>query len=215
MPLPTPILSLALQIVPILVFLVVDALVQDPLWAIGAALAFVVLQAVVTRARGRPFDKFLLLDLGLIGGLGAISLITRNELFFKLKPALLEGVMVPYLVFLAAAREQTLLSYFARYSLGQSSFNPAALPMMRRLLGAMAVLVALHAGLTVLAALRFSKRAWGLISGPGFYVLLIPLLGYVLLLRWHNLARARAAAAAPPPEELPPPRPGPRRRRHH
>jgi len=37
--------------------------VQDPIWAIGAALGFVLIQAAVTRARGRPFDRFMLLDL--------------------------------------------------------------------------------------------------------------------------------------------------------
>jgi len=209
-PLPTPLRSLALQIVPILVFLVVDALVQDPLWAIGAALAFVVLQAAVTRARGRPFDRFLLLDLGLIGGLGVASLISRNDLFFKLKPALLEGVMVPYLGFLAMARERTLLAYFERYAMGQSTVPAAALPMMRRLLGAMAALVAIHAGLTVLAALRFSKRSWGIISGPGFYALLLPLLAYVLLLRWRAARLARRPPEEPPPPAVPP---GLRRRR--
>lgn len=163
MPLPTPLLSLALQTVPILVFLVVDALVQDPRWAIGAALAFVIVQTVLGRARGRPFDRFLLLDFALISGLGTSSLITRDELFFKLKPALLEGVMVPYLGFLALARQRTLLGYFDRFGLGGATPSPAALPLMRRLLGAMAVLVALHAGLTVMAALRWSKQSWGLI----------------------------------------------------
>jgi len=147
----------------------------------------------------------------LIGGLGAASLITRDELFFKLKPALLEGVMLPYLVFLALARERTLLAYFDRYSFGTTTVSPAVLPMMRRLLGAMTILVALHAGLTVLAALRFSKRSWGMISGPGFYALLVPLFAYVLILRWRSAARLRAEAAAPPPAS--PLRPLRRRRR--
>ncbi len=199
MPLPTPFLTLALQIVPIVVFLVVDALVQDPVWAIGSALGFVVVQAVVTRLRGRPLDRFVLLDLALVGGMGAASLLTRNELFFKLKPAILEGVMVPYLLFLALAPERVLLGYFDRFAVG-GGINPVALPRLRQLLGAMGVLVLLHAGLTVLAALLWSKRSWGLISGPGFYAILVPLLAWALIMR---LRRRPAPPEATPPVAMP------------
>ena len=56
-------------------------------------------------------------------------------------------------------------------------------------------------------AKRFYRRRFMLL----FFALLVPLLGYVILLRWRNLARARAQAESP--DE--PPRPtGPRRRRH-
>ncbi len=228
---PSPIRSLLLQVVPILVFLAVDALSDSALLAIGAALAFVSFQTILNRVRGRPFDRFLLLDLALIGGMGAASLITRNELFFKLKPAILEGVMVPFTGFLALAPERILVAYLARYvDLGRSAAAPApargaapelpsarqappapqALPLLRRLLGLMTLLIALHAGLTVFAALRLSKGAWAAISGPGFYAILVPVLGYALLLR----LRARRAAPPPAPEEeARPPRGRLRRRR--
>jgi hypothetical protein len=185
--LPAPLLSLGLQLFPILVFLVVDALVQDALWAIISALVFVVVQTLLSLARGRGFDRFLLLDLVLLGGMGAASLLTKNEVFFKLKPAILEGIMIPYFLFLALGGEKTLTSYFNRYGMNQP-LNPAALPLMRRLIGLMGVLVALHAGLTAVAAIYWSKRAWGLISGPGFYVLLLPLLLWMLYQR-HRARR--------------------------
>jgi hypothetical protein len=197
---PAPIAALLLQVVPILVFLVVDALVQSPEWAIAAALAFVAFQALVNLVRRRPFDRFLLLDLALIGGMGAASLITRSEVFFKLKPAVLEGVMVPFLAFLALAPERILAAWFARYSLAPGAGPaPAALPTLRRLLGLMALLILAHAGLTVWAALAWSRASWAAVSGPGFYAILVPVAGYVLHLRLRARRLARAAAAAPEP----------------
>jgi hypothetical protein len=198
MPLPGPIVALGLQLFPIIVFLVVDAVVQDPLWAIVAALAFVALQAIVTLARGKGFDRFLILDLLLVGGMGAASLLTRNEVFFKLKPAILEVVMVPYLGFLALARESLLLGYFDRYAVGVK-VGAERLPMLRRLLGMMAGLVALHAALVVVAALLWSKRTWGLISGPGFYALLVPLVGWSLAQRLRLRRRALQESEPSPP----------------
>jgi hypothetical protein len=194
--LPGPLLALGLQLFPIVVFLVVDAFVQDPIWAIASALAFVVLQAVLTFVRGKRFDRFLLLDLALVGGMGAASLLTRNELFFKLKPAILEGVMVPYLLFLALAPAALLLGYFARYAVGQT-IRPEALPLLRRLIGLMGAMIALHAALVVIAALYWTKRTWGLVSGPGFYVLLVPLAIWAIVQRLR-LRRARAAAEEEP-----------------
>jgi hypothetical protein len=206
--LPGPLLALGLQLFPIVVFLVVDAFVQDPIWAIASALAFVVLQAVITFVRGKRFDRFLLLDLALVGGMSAASLLTRNELFFKLKPAILEGVMVPYLLFLALAPAPLLLGYFARYAVGQT-IRPDALPLLRRLIGLMGAMIALHAGAVVVAALYWTKRTWGLVSGPGFYVLLVPLAVWAIAQRLRLRRAARVAA-----EELPvaPAPAGPRRR---
>ena len=57
-----PIHLLVLQLLPILVFLLVDALVQDPLWAIGSALIFVAFQTVLNYVRKKKFDPFILID---------------------------------------------------------------------------------------------------------------------------------------------------------
>jgi hypothetical protein len=195
--LPAPVRALLLQVIPILVFLVVDTLAENPLLAIGAALGFVLVQTALNLYRRRPFDRFLLVDLALIGGMGAASLITRNELFFKLKPAILEGVMVPFLGFLAFAPERFLSAYLARYTLAPGSGPAGALPLLRRLLALMAILIVLHAGLTVVAALRLSKGAWAAISGPGFYAILLPVFGYALLLRLRARRAQKLAAEAP------------------
>jgi intracellular septation protein A len=196
MPAPAPARLLLLQLIPLLVFLAVDAFVQNPSWAIGAALGAVAFQAAWTFARERRFDRLILLDVALIGGLGAVSLISRNDLFFKLKPAIMEGVMVPYLAVLALGGERVLGGYLRRYS-AATTIPPPALALMRRLLLLMAALVLVHAGLVTWAAVFTSRRTWGALSGPGFYVMLLPVAGWVLWRR-AKMRRSRPAESDEP-----------------
>ena len=193
---PAPARLLLLQLIPLLVFLAVDTLVKNPAWAIGAALGAVGFQAAWTFARERRFDRLILLDVALIGSLGAVSLISRNDLFFKLKPAIMEGVMVPYLAVLALGGERLLGGYLRRYS-AATTIPPAALALMRRLLLFMTALVLLHALLVTWAALHASRRVWAAISGPGFYVILLPVGVWVLWIR-HRARRARLASTPEP-----------------
>ena len=201
-PTPAPARLLLLQLIPLLVFLAADSLVKNPMWAIVAALGAVAFQAAWTFARERRFDRLVLLDVALIGALGAVSLVSRNDLFFKLKPAILEGVMVPYLLVLALGGEKLLGAYLRRYS-PTATINPAALGLMRRLLLMMTGLVLAHALVVTWAALYASRRAWAAISGPGFYVILVPVAAWVL---WVRL-RARRARVAVSPEPASPAKP--------
>jgi intracellular septation protein A len=183
-----PIHLFLLQLLPIIVFLVVDMFVDDAAWAIGSALCFVGVQTLITWIRKHRLDPMVLVDALLIGAMGAASLISDDELFFKIKPAVIEGLMVPYLLFLALASEKALTAYFDRYAAGVR-IHPAALPMMRKLLMAFAAGVVVHAGVTVWAALALSRQAWGWVSGPGFYVILIPFGIWVLVQRIRNSRR--------------------------
>ncbi|MBN2496918.1 MAG: septation protein IspZ [Deltaproteobacteria bacterium] len=171
-----------LQLLPILVFLVVDGFVADPVWAIGAALVFVVFQSAVLWVRKKKLDPFIAVDAVLVCGMGAVSLLAQDDFFFKLKPAVIEGVMVPYLVFLALAPRRWLDRYFDRY-LDGVQIPEAGFRLMRRLMIFFAAGVLIHAGLVVWAALAWSRQTWGWISGPGFYLLLVPVAGWTLVQR--------------------------------
>jgi intracellular septation protein A len=187
-----PVHLLILQLFPILVFLVVDGFVDDPSWAIGAALLFVAVQTTTTYVRKKKIDWLILVDALLIGGMGAASLLTDNEWFFKLKPAVIEFVMVPYMAFLAFAPNRILKNYFERFSVGLQ-INPMAFSFMKKMLLGMTIWVLVHAGLVVYAAFYMSRQNWGLVSGPGFYIILVPLFG------WMLLQRQRLKKQIPPP----------------
>ncbi len=191
---------LGFQLAPILVFLLVDSLVTDPLWAIGAALVCVAAQTGITWAKERRVDRFILADALLIGGLGAVSLVSKNELFFELKPAIMEAVMIPFVLVLAL-RADLLTGWLGRYT-GGARLDPKVVPLLRRLMLWMAGLVAVHAALVVWAALALSRRSWALISGPGFFLILVPLLGWSLWQRRRLTRQARASRESQAWEEL-------------
>jgi intracellular septation protein A len=194
-----PVRILLIQMLPIIVFLVVDAFVEDPAWAIVSALVFVVFQAGWIFFRQRRFEWLILVDTALIGVLGGISLISDDDLFFKLKPAILEAVMVPLFLFLALGGNNVLNRFLQRYTAG-IAIAPAVFPLLKKLMLGIALMVALHAGVVVLAALYMSRQAWGWISGPGFYLLLVPMFLYIQFYK-RKLRRSLAVPADPDPQK--------------
>ncbi len=193
---------LLLQLLPIVAFLIVDSMVREPFWAIVSALICVALLSVFSFWQQRRFDPFILVDALLIGALGAATLISKNESFFRLKPAVIEGAMVPFLLFLALGKEATLLGYLCRFG-AQGAPTPEALKLLRQLFSLFAALMLVHAVVVVFFALYGSRAAWAWVSGPGFYLLLVPVFGWMIALRIRRaraMSRGRSEALEPSPE---------------
>ncbi len=163
-----------LQLLPLLVFIVVDALVDDVRVSIAAAVVFAVVQLAITWARSKKFDWFVVLDVALIAGLGGLSIALENELFFKLKPALIEAVTVVLMLGLVFAPDRFLAGYLGRLTPGLV-LEPQALKTMRRSFAWMSGYVVLHLLAVLFTAFYASKQTWALVSGPGFYVGLAPI----------------------------------------
>ena len=180
------------QLLPLIVFIVVDSLVTDVRLSILSAVLFAIGQLVFTWVRHRRFEWFVLLDVGLIVVLGAISIAFDDELFFKVKPAIVEGVSIVFLVALIVAPGHFLLRYFGRMMPGRV-LGPEAVGSLKALLGVVSGCTALHIGLVLYTAFHSSKEVWAFVSGPGFYVLLLPV-GVVLTMRSRRKPRPRDLA---------------------
>jgi len=180
------------QLLPLIVFLVVDLFVTDVRISILAAVVFAVGQLAFTWRRARRIDWFVLLDVGLIAAFGAVSIALEDELFFRIKPAIIEGITIVFMLALLAAPPRFLASYFGRM-MPQNTLRPDVLVRMKTLLGWMCFWVALHATAVVYTAVFSSRRVWALVSGPGFYLIFIPVL---ILLLWKFL-RARSGPGVP------------------
>jgi hypothetical protein len=178
------------QLLPLLVFIVVDSFVTDVRISIACAVVFAVGQLVVTWARTKQIDWFVLLDVGLIGLLGGISIAFEDDLFFKVKPAIIEGVTIVFMLALVLAPSRFLVGYFGRMMPGMA-VDPQALGSMKAMLGLMCGYTALHIGAVLYAAFRLSREAWAFISGPGFYVFFVPVLGVVFFRALRQRRRAR------------------------
>ena len=164
---------LAPGFLPLLVFIAADAL-----WGTTVGLAVAVASGIVelgvSRVREKSWDRFVLLDTLLITAMGGISLLLANDIFFRLKPAVVE------LIFCLV--------------LGVSVYTPAhvLLAMTRRMKGLFYLFLA-HTALIVYAAFAMSAAAWGFISGGLFYILFA---AYFLVEWLGSRRRARGAGAA-------------------
>ena len=180
------------QLLPLVVFIVVDALVTDVRISIVCAVVFAVGQLAWTWAKSHQLDWFVLLDVGLIVALGGVAVVFKNDLFFKVKPAIIEAITIVFMVALILAPDDFLKGYFGRM-MPTRPLQPEAIAVMKSMLRWMSLYIAVHIAAVLYTAFRSSKQTWAWVSGPGFYLLLIPLMAVVLAKRIKARRRARNA----------------------
>jgi intracellular septation protein A len=132
-------------------------------------------------AKTGDFDWFVLLDVGLIAVLGAIAIVCRNELFFKIKPAIIEAAFIVFCFVLILSPDRFLLDYFGRMLPKGMVLRPEAIGTMKHLLLWMCCYVFLHIGAVLYTAFYSSRKMWAFVSGPGFYLLFIPVMAVLLV----------------------------------
>jgi isopentenyldiphosphate isomerase/intracellular septation protein A len=171
----SPYKKLAIQMIPGLLPLVIF-IIADEIWGtkIGLIVALVlgITEFFFVWWKQKKIDKFILADTGLLLILGSVSLISDNDLFFKLKPALIQAIFL-VIVGIAAFGNPTFLIKMGGRMLGQmGQINQEGEKIMQKMLRRIFVLILLHTGLVVYSALYMSKEAWGFISGGLFYILI-------------------------------------------
>jgi intracellular septation protein A len=181
-------LTFLTQLLPVVVFIVVDALVTDVRISILCAVLFAVGQLAVTWRRRRRFDWFVVLDVALVVAFGGVSIVLDNDLFFKIKPAIIEAISVVLMVGLIVAPDRFLIGYFGRI-MPERALRPEAIRAMKALLGGLSLFTGLHIGAVLYTAFHSSKKVWAGVSGPGFYVVFVPMVAWV----WWKRVRARRA----------------------
>jgi len=120
--------------------------------------------------KDKIIDKFILLDTGLLLILGIVSIALENDIFFKIKPALIEAILLSVIGFSLWGPKNLIMAMSQRY-LGEMHFDSEQEKAMRNNMLAMFWITALHIILVLLSALYMSKEAWFFISGGLFYIL--------------------------------------------
>jgi intracellular septation protein A/isopentenyldiphosphate isomerase len=160
--------SLLPSFVPLLVYVAADALFGEKIGLlVGVGVGIV--EFVVTFIKDRKPDPFVAVDTLLLAAAGAVSLASGNDIFFKLKPAVIELVFTASFALLLVLPPRYLKAYMERQLRG-FEFSEEAMAPMRKNLGFMLGILVAHAVLTVYAALRLSTAAWGFISGVLLYI---------------------------------------------
>lgn len=139
-------------------------------YALMLAMALGLAQLVFIYVKEKRLDKMTLLDTGLVLVMGSISFVSGNDLFFKLKPALIEFIMVVMLGVMAFFSPRLLIAMAGRLVRGMEVTDMHLKLMQRNAMG-MFFIFLLHTGLIVYSAVAMSRDAWAFISGGLFYIL--------------------------------------------
>jgi len=161
--------NFALGFIPLFIFII-----ADEIWGtkIGLIVAIIsgILQMLITYYIQRRFDKMIAFDTALIILLGGISIGFNNDLFFKLKPALIESIMLVLFGIHAFSEKPILLMMGKRY-MGDIKFQPEQVLMMKRMSRLLFAVIFVHTGLIIYASFYLSNEMWAFISGGLFYIL--------------------------------------------
>lgn len=129
----------------------------------------------------RKVQKITWIGNGLLLGLGAISLISSEGIWFKLQPALMEAALV-VAMWGSLLIKKPLLVVLAEQQ-GQS-FPPAVRERMKGMTFRVGLFFLIHTGLAVWSALYWSTTAWALLKGVGLTVsFIVYLIGEALYMR--------------------------------
>lgn len=165
-------LSLLKKLLPGLLPLFIFIL-ADEIWGtqvgLYVALAFGVGEFLFYWFRDKKIDKFILLDTGLLLVLGVISIALENDLFFKIKPALIECILLVIIALSLWGPRNLIMTMSQRY-LGEMQLNADQERAMRLNMKAMFWITVVHIILVLYSAKYMSKEAWVFISGGLYYI---------------------------------------------
>lgn len=181
-------------LLPVVLFTVIEE-TFGIVWGLVAGMGSALIEVVWEWRRQGKVDPITWFGSGAMLVLGGISLLTREGVWFRLQPALLEALMAGALLgslllgrplLTAMARKQGVLAQVPAQAL------PAFESRMRGLTFRVGLFFAVHAGLAVWAALAWSVRAWAFLKGVGFTVSFFVYLGLEV---WVMRRRASQAVA--------------------
>jgi isopentenyldiphosphate isomerase/intracellular septation protein A len=155
--------------IPLFVFIVADAVWGTKIGLI-VALSVGSVELIYTYVKERRFDKFILADTALLLALGGVSLLLHNDIFFKIKPAIIEAILCGVLGLSAFTKVDIVGGMSKRYMKG-IEINDEVQKKFRHTLKVMFWIFSAHTLMVLYAAFFLSKEAWAFISGGLFYII--------------------------------------------
>ena len=156
-------------LLPLLVFIIVDEIAGTK-EGIIFALIFGILELVFIYIKEKRIDKFVIVDTLLLVAFGGFSLLLENDIFFKLKPALIELIFCFLIGFSAFSKKNLIMSMSKRYMKGVEMNHQVELKF-KSSLKVMFWMFFVHTLLIVYSAYFMSNAAWGFISSALLYIL--------------------------------------------
>lgn len=138
-------------------------------WGLIAGLLFGVGEICWELYRHRKVSKITWFGNGMLFVLGGVSLLTNEGLWFKLQPALFEGVFT-LLLWGSLLRRKNLLEWMMEAQ--GREFPPIVKPFLRGLCFRLGLFFLVQACLATWAALSWSTEAWAFLKSIGILIFL-------------------------------------------
>jgi isopentenyldiphosphate isomerase/intracellular septation protein A len=155
-------------LLPLFIFILADEIWGTKV-GLYVALVFGIGEFLFYYIRDKKIDGFILLDTGLLIVLGGVSIALENDLFFKIKPALIECILL-IIIALSLWGPRNLIMAMSRRYMGDIQLNASQEKAMRMNMIAMFWITVIHIILVLYSAKYMSKEAWVFISGGLYYI---------------------------------------------
>jgi isopentenyldiphosphate isomerase/intracellular septation protein A len=166
-------------LIPLLIFILADE-IWGTMVGLYVALGFGIAEFLFYYIRDKIIDRFILLDTLLLVVLGAISIIFENDVFFKIKPALIEAILLAVIGFSLWGPKNIMMAMSERY-IGEIRMNPLQEKSMRNNMLGIFWITVIHIILVLISAFYMSKEAWFFISGGLYYIFFGLFFAFILL----------------------------------
>ncbi len=157
-------------LLPLFVFIIADE-IWGTIVGLWVAIIIGILELVYIFIKERRFDKFILFDTLLLVGLGGVSLLFDNDIFFKLKPAII-GVIICALLGVSAFTPHNFVFSMSKRYMKDIQLSDAQYKQFNKSLKILFFIFMLHTLLVFYSVWFMSKEAWAFISGGLFYILM-------------------------------------------
>jgi isopentenyldiphosphate isomerase/intracellular septation protein A len=166
-------------LIPLLIFILADE-IWGTMVGLYVALGFGIGEFLFYYIRDKIVDRFILLDTLLLIALGGISIIFENDVFFKIKPALIEAILLAVIGFSLWGPKNIMMAMSERY-LGEIRMNPVQEESMRNNMLGIFWITVVHIILVLISAFYMSKEAWFFISGGLYYIFFGLFFAFIIL----------------------------------
>lgn len=162
--------------IPLFVFIAIDE-IWGTRAGLVAALAIGVAEMIWIWIKEKRFDRFVLFDTGLLVALGSVSIVLDNDIFFKLKPGLVELILCAVLA-VSAFSKLNIVGLMTQRYIKDMELSIQQEVQFRKTLKLMFSVFLVHTILVFYSAFYMSDAAWAFISGGLFYILFAVVFAY-------------------------------------
>jgi len=166
--------------IPIIAFIVADE-IWGTFYGLLVAIGIGVVELGYSLIKHRKVDKFVLFDIGLLLALGGIALLFDNDIFFKVKPGIINLIITGLVGYSIFSKNNILLMMSKRYMKGVE-FNPYQLWLMNESMVRLFWMLLIYSLLTLVSAFINQKMVWQFMAGPGMFVVF----GIFIAVEWWS-----------------------------